>query len=83
LSAKVIDPAAARRRTMPQILARSGRARPPGRAPETYKICPCGLAMTCRFIPMLAVLARIERPVGGHPVDGDQRLVGGATPTST
>ena len=36
---------------------------------------PSGLAMTCRFIPCLLVLAGVERPVRGDPVDRDQRPV--------
>jgi hypothetical protein len=33
---------------------------------------PPELAMTCRFIPVLLVLAGVERPVRGEPVDGNQ-----------
>jgi hypothetical protein len=36
---------------MPQILAAVRSWTLPGKAPETHKISPSGLAMTCRFIP--------------------------------
>jgi hypothetical protein len=42
-----------------------------GRGPETQRISPSGAEMTCRFMPVAAVLAGVERPVGGDAVDGD------------
>jgi len=53
LPASTINPAAARRRTMTQILAAVRSQAPPGQGPETHTISPCRLAMTCRFIPRL------------------------------
>jgi hypothetical protein len=60
---------------MPQIRAavRSWTASGSGR--DTHRISPCGPEMTCRVHAVAAVLAGVERPVGGHPVDRDQDAV--------
>jgi hypothetical protein len=43
-----------------------------GSGPDTHRISPCGPEMTCRVHAVAAVLAGVERPAGGHPVDRDQ-----------
>jgi hypothetical protein len=62
LAAQRDRPRAASWAMMPQIQAMAKSCTAPGSGPDTQMMPPSELAMTCRFIPCFAVLARIERP---------------------
>src|SRR6201987_1482478 len=56
LSARGTRPAASSSARTPQILSAFLSCTEPGSAPDTHRMSPPGLAMTCRFIPCLLCL---------------------------
>jgi len=60
---------------MPQIRAAARSCTAPGSGPHTPHDVTARAGDDLQVHPVAAVLAGVERPVGGDPVDGDQRAV--------